>query len=801
MLYPDNIEQKLGFDKIRELLKKECISNLGKGFVDKIRFLNHFDLIDKLTKQTAEFCDILQIDEGFPQHNYIDVTPFFAKVLPENSFLLEEEFFDLKLSLKTIAECINFFKKRPHLYPQLQELSKDLLFEVDLIAEIELIIDNKGQMRADASFELRKIREKLAAAQIQLRKQLERILKSVKVEGFAKEDAQITLREGRFVIPMNAESKRKIKGFVHDESATGQTVYLEPTEVIDMNNEIRELEYAERREIIKILTHLTNKIRPHINNLRDSYRFLGLMDFIRAKAKFAIKTRAINPDFQKKNIINWRNTKHPLLLLHFESQNRTVIPLDITLKDKNRLLVISGPNAGGKSIALKTVGLTQFMYQCGLLVTMDIDSTIGIFNAIFIDMGDEQSLENDLSTYSSHLKSMKHFLDRSDQKTLILIDEFGTGTEPEMGGAMAQSILYELNQAKTFGIVTTHYTNLKHLAEKEEGLINGRMLFDSEKLEPLYQLEIGQAGSSFALEIAQKIGMSKKVMENARKNAGKERVNYDDLLRRLEIETKQYHDKNKLISERESQLKNLTSEYEKLKNYLDTEKKRILNQAKIEAQELIRNANQKIENAVATIKQNQTTKENVKVIRQEIATFSKENLAVEAIPYTPTKEEKEQIEVIGGEIMVGDRVRVKGQPTIGEVVALKGKDVEIMVGELKSIVKLSRLEKINRKIEREVKKEIAKSFLGIDLNEKFMNFSPKIDLRGKRAEEALKKIQDFMDTAILTSVNEITIVHGKGDGILRKLIRDELKKYKAVQSMKDEHADRGGDGVTIVNLK
>lgn len=800
MLYPENIEQKLGFDKIRELLKKECISSLGKNFVDKIRFLNHFDLIDKLTKQTSEFCDILQIDEGFPQHNYIDATVFFAKILPENSFLLEEEFFDLKLSLKTIFECLKFFKKRPHLYPQLQELSKDLVFESDLIDEIELIIDDKGQMRPDASFELRKIREKLATAQIQLRKQLERILKSVKNDGFAKDDAQITVREGRYVIPMHAESKRKIKGFVHDESATGQTVYLEPTEVIDMNNEIRELEYAERREIIKILTILTNKIRPFLMPLRDSYRFLGLMDFIRAKAKFAIKTRAINPQFQKKQVINWQNTKHPLLLLHFEAQKRIVVPLYIKLQENNRLLVISGPNAGGKSIALKTVGLTQYMYQSGLLVTMNIDSVMGFFNDIFIDMGDEQSLENDLSTYSSHLKSMKYFLDVADQKSLILIDEFGTGTEPEMGGAMAQSILFELNQAKTFGIVTTHYANLKHLADKQEGLINGRMLFDSEKLEPLYQLEIGQAGSSFALEIAQKIGMSKKVMENARKNAGKERVNYDELLRKLEVETKQFQDKNKIVAERETQLKNLTSEYEKLKNYLETEKKRILNQAKIEAQEVIKNANQKIESAVASIKQNQAQKDSLKIVRKEIDTFLKEDLKIEHIPYTPTQEEKEEIEVVGGEIKNGDKVRVKGQSTIGEVTAIKGKDAEILVGELKSIIKINRLEKINRKIEREVKKEVTKSFLGIDLNEKFMNFSPKIDIRGERGEDAIKKIQDFMDTAILTSVNEVTIVHGKGDGILRKLVRAELKKYKAVQTIKDEHADRGGDGVTIVSF-
>lgn len=799
MLYPDNIEQKIGFDKVRALLKNECISNLGKNFVDKMRFINHFELIDKLTKQTAEFCDILQIDEGFPQQNYIDVTPFFSKILPENSFLNEEEFFELKLSLKTIYDCLKFFKKRQHLYPQLQELSKDLVFDADLIDEIHLIIDDKGQIRPDASFALRKIRQELNNAQINLRKRLDTILKSVKNEGFTKEDAQITLRDGRFVIPIHAESKRKIKGIVHDESATGQTVYLEPADIFDMNNEIRELEYAEKREIIKILTILTDKVRPHIFNLKDAFRFLGLIDFICAKAKLAIKIRAINPEFINQNIIEWKNAKHPLLWLHFETQKREVVPLNITLKDERRLLVISGPNAGGKSIALKTVGLLQYMYQSGLLVPMNIDSKIGIFQHIFIDMGDEQSLENDLSTYSSHLKNMKYFLDVADKKTLLLIDEFGTGTEPEMGGAIAESILFQLNQAQSFGIITTHYANLKHLADKQKGLVNGRMLFDVEKLEPLYQLEIGQAGSSFALEIAQKIGMPKKVIQNAKKNVGTERVNYDELLRKLEIETKIFQDKNKILIERETQLKNLMAEYEKLKIYLDTEKKRILNQAKVEAQNIVRTANQKIENAIKNIKENQAEKEKTKEIRRELETFIKEDLKIENVPYIPTEEEQE-IQVIGGEILVGDKVRVIGQNTIGDVVGLKGKDAEILVGELKSMIKINRLEKINIKVEREIKKEFTKSFSGIDLNEKFVNFNTKIDLRGERAENAIKLLQDFMDMAILTNAFELTIIHGKGDGILRKLVRDELKKYKVVKSIKDEHADRGGDGVTIVNL-
>ncbi|MCU0444986.1 MAG: endonuclease MutS2 [Microscillaceae bacterium] len=802
MLYPENIESRLGFDKIRELLKAECVSSLGQAFVDKIRFVNNYELIQKLTQQTAEFCDILRQDEGFPTAHYLDVSESLNRALPENSFLTESDFFDLKLSLSTIYECLKFFRKRPaEVYPNLRELTLELIFDPDLIDKIELVIDERGKIRDNASYELRRIRQELLTAQNHLRKRLEQILKTAKQQGFINEDANLTLRDGRMVIPLVAEHKRKIKGFVHDESATGQTVYLEPAEVIDMNNEIRELEYQERREIIRILTQLTNEVRPHIAHLRKSYIFLGLMDFVRAKARFALKTESLNPIFEKKPLLKWYHAKHPLLLLNFHAQGKKVVPLDIELNAQKRILLISGPNAGGKSVALKTVGLVQYMYQCGLLVPMGEGSRIGIFRDIFIDIGDQQSLENDLSTYSSHLKNMKYFLEFADSKTLLLIDEFGTGTEPQMGGAIAETILDKLNHAKAFGVITTHYANLKFYAENNQGVVNGAMQFDGKKLEPLYSLDMGRPGSSYAFEIAQKIGLPKAIIQKSRQQVGFDQVNYDKLLNELDIEKKHYEQQNKFINEKTKRLDEVTLEYEKLKAFLDNEKKRILNQAKNEAKELLKSANQKIEQAIRQIKENQAEKVSTKEIRQELQTFATE-LKLEQVDFSLIEEDtdNEEVTVIEGIIGVGDKVRIKGQLAIGEVLAIKGKDVEMMMGELKSNIKLNRLEKVSRKMERELKKELS-AVKGVNINEKMANFSLNLDLRGKRGEEAMVELGNFMDDALLLNQQELRIIHGKGDGILRKLVRDLLKQYKEVASLQDEHADRGGAGVTIVTLK
>ncbi len=802
MIYPKNLEEKLGFDRIRQLLKEECISSLGQQWIDSISFSIDFQEIDLLTQQTNEFCKILQTqaeNETFPSQHYLDVSSSLSKALIEGAFLTEAEFYDLKLSLGTIKACLRFFKKQSfELYPQLKALSDAIVFDERIVAHIELVIDERGNIRDNASFELRKIRGQIIEEQIYLRKRMEHFLKLAKSNGHTQEDTNPTVREGRLVLPIFAESKRQIKGVVHDESATGQTVYLEPSEIIELNNNIRDLQYQERREMLRILTDLTTKIRPEVANLKLAYHYLGQMDFIRAKAKFALKTDAIRPRFINRTLLDWQEARHPLLFLTFKTQDKQVVPLSITLNHEQRVLLISGPNAGGKSVTLKTVGLLQYMFQCGLLVPMREASTIGLFKDIFVDIGDEQSLENDLSTYSSHLNNMKYFLNLSDKTTLFLIDEFGTGTEPAMGGAIAEAILEELAHKKAYGVITTHYRNLKLFADKHEGLANAAMQFDSKNLEPLYQLEIGKPGSSFAFEIAKKIGLPQEVILKAQTYAGDKQVNFDHMLRELEIEKKHFETQNKSLKLKDEKLKQVTEEYQKLREYLDGEKKNIINQAKKEAEQLVKDANQKIEQTIRQIKENKAEKQATQQVRQELEQF-KEAIKPEPITETPPEETEEKIEVIGGEITVGDRVRVKGQVAIGEVIQLKGKDAEIMIGDLKSTIKIKRLEKINHS--KRAEKKVKTAMKGLNINDKMAKFSSNLDVRGKRGDEALVSLQEFMDDALLLGQQELKIIHGKGDGILRKLLREQLRQYKEVASLADEHVDQGGAGITVVTLR
>lgn len=814
MLYPQNIEQKLGFDRIREHLNELCVSSLGRAFVNKIRFADNYDLIQKMIRQVAEMKDILAFEpQAFPSQNYLDVNLQLSKAAIEGAFLTEEEFFDLKLSLRTIQECLRFFdNKEPEAYPQLRELvgtafSADLNLR-QILDSLDKVIDDRGKLKDNASPELQSIRRRIQSQELDLRKKLESILKNARSNGWVSDDFSLTLRGGRMVIPIAAEHKRKIKGFVHDESDTGKTVFLEPTEVLEANNEIRELESAERREIIRILMELTTRVRPHVPVLRKAYTFLGIIDFIRAKARLAIEINGVAPLSLNSQIVDWKNAVHPLLFLSFKKQGKKVQPLTIKLDSEQRILLISGPNAGGKSVTLKTLGLVQYMYQCGLLVPMSEYSTIGIFRSVFIDIGDEQSLENDLSTYSSHLTNMKYFLINSDRKTLFLIDEFGTGTEPTLGGAIAESILEDLNRSGAYGAINTHYTNLKTFADKTKGLVNGAMRYDAEHLEPLYELEIGKPGSSFAIEIAYKIGLPKAIIDKSKQKIGNQQVSFEKLIKELEIEKKVFADKNVENAQKQRKLDQLLEQYNSLKSYLETEKKTILNTAKIQAKELIKNTNQKIEATIKEIREQGAEKLATKEIRQDLVDFQ-ESLVLEKVNHAakkPTpkeekeKEEREEIEVILGEISVGSLVRIKGQEALGEVLSLRGKDAEIAIGDLKTTVKINRLEKISRK---EYKQKISSStkIVGVDMNDKLMNFSFNLDLRGKRGEEALVEVDRFMNDAIMVGYDELRIVHGKGDGILRNLIRQHLRGYKQVASTQDEHADRGGAGVTLVSMR
>ncbi|MFP4090257.1 MAG: endonuclease MutS2 [Cyclobacteriaceae bacterium] len=799
MLYPTQLENKIGFDTVRELIKEHCSSSLGADYVEKMRFSDDFSLIGKLLAQTEEFRQILVRQLPFPASHYLDVTPYLDKAKTPGTFLTEEEFHELQLSLDTIFRCLEFFAKdEEEEFPELKKLGGFISLDKNLLNSIRRIIDEKGHLRNNASSELQNIRRMIQSEQVRLRKVLDQILRQARQSGFTPEDASLTVRGGRMVIPVLAEYKRRIKGFVHDESATGQTVFMEPAEVLEINNEIRDLEYRERREIVRILIALTDEVRPHIRSLRSAYNFLGMMDFIRAKARFALRFEASFPQFEKRNLIEWHQARHPLLQMNLEQQGRKIVPLDVKIDSQQRILIISGPNAGGKSVCLKTVALLQYMLQCGMLVPMADHSRAGIFSSIFIDIGDEQSLENDLSTYSSHLTNMDHFLKFADKRSLILIDEFGTGTEPQFGGAIAEAILEELNALRTYGIITTHYTNLKQFADKAEGIVNAAMRFDSEKLAPLFQLEIGKPGSSFALEIARKIGLPTAVLERAKEHIGVEKVEFDKMLTELEAEKSRFNTLNEELNRKEKRLNTLSQEYEELKEYIESNKKQLINEAKQEAQKLLREANQRIEATIRSIKEHKAEKEATRAAREDL-----EQLKKQTRPEPVSQRSSEKAERLQGKIEEGDAIRVKDNGALGEVLNIKGNQAEILMGSLKSNIKLNRLEKVSRKMLKQTSVESSGSSRqdALDLNKKFADFSTNLDIRGNRAEEALPKLENFVDEASMFGMDELRIIHGKGNGILREVVRDYLRKHDRVAHAQDEHVERGGAGVTIVRLR
>lgn len=823
MIYPQSIEQKLGFDKIRQMLNDQCTSALGRSFVAKMKFNENHSQVKKTLEQTHEMFQILNSGVAFPNNNYLDVTASLNRVAIIGGILNEEEFYELQLSLRTIYECLQFLREKTEQpYPQLQELAGLVL--VQNASEIEQntptvtieqiykwisnILDDRGKIKDNASPDLAKIRKLTNTIENDLRKKLDGIFKNARANGWITDDFSLTVRNGRLVIPIQAEYKRKIKGFVHDESDTGKTVFLEPAEVLELNNELKELEAAERREIIKILSDLSAKIQPYVPLLKKAYHFLGIIDFVRSKAKLAIELDAILPQFVPSPILKIRKGRHPLLFLSFKNQGKSVVPLQLFFNDEKQVLLVSGPNAGGKSVMLKTVGLLQYMLQCGLLVPVAEGTQMGTFRNLFIDIGDEQNLENDLSTYSSHLSNMKYFLENAQKQTLFLIDEFGTGTEPSLGGAIAESILEELLHTKAYGVINTHYTNLKSMADRHPAMQNAAMRFNAAQLLPSFELEIGQPGSSFALEIAEKIGLGKKVVDKAKAKLGNKQVNFEKMLKELEVEKKQFEEKNASNKKLEIELKQNLNQYTQLKNLLEGQKKAIINTAKTEAQSLVKQANQKIEATIKEIKEFKADKEITKIVREELLIFETKELKLEHVPVEmePTKVEKTTMDPVvvleSGVIEVGNLVKVKGQDTVAEVLSLKGKDAEIAIGGLKSLIKLNRLEKISKKdYKNSLPKEEIKSMKGVSMNDKMSNFSFNLDLRGRRGDESLALVDTFIDDAIMLGYPELRILHGKGDGILRNLVRNHLKKYKQVHKMADEHADRGGAGVTLITMK
>ena len=843
MIYPQNFEQKIGFDQIRSLVKGKCLSPLGEERVDGMQFSSVFGEVEERLEQVAEFVRLLRTEDNFPAQYFFDVRPSLKRIRIEGMYLDEQELFDLRRSLETIRDIVRFLLREEETeaspYPRLKRLAGDIDVFPDIITKINAILSPYGKMKDNASPELARIRRELSTTMGSISRTLSNILRNAQSEGVVDKDVTPAMRDGRLVIPVAPALKRKIRGIVHDESASGKTVFIEPAEVVEANNRIRELEGDERREIIRILTEFSAWLRPSIPAVLLSYEFLAEIDFIRAKALFAEDIQALKPALENRQVIDWATAVHPLLQLSLARHGKKVVPLDIALDEQQRILIISGPNAGGKSVCLKTVGLLQYMLQCGLLIPLHESSRAGLFENIFIDIGDEQSIEDDLSTYSSHLTNMKVMMKHCNERSLILIDEFGGGTEPQIGGAIAEAVLKRFSQKRAFGVITTHYQNLKHFAEDNEGVVNGAMLYDRHLMQALFQLQIGNPGSSFAVEIARKIGLPEDVIADASAIVGSGYIHADKYLQDIVRDKRYWENKRQAIRQREKQMEETIERYQREVEELQKSRKEIIAQAREEAERLVKEANARIENTIRTIKEAQAEKENTRQARQELADFRQ---SIEDQEAAKAREQEERItrqmerlrekqerkksrkdkdkaaqsdaqslaerrareEARRLAAIVPDAyVRMKGQNTVGQVLEVNGKNAIVAFGNLKTTVKTTLLEPSDpprKDADLSTKSTFISTQTQDSMHEKKLHFKQDIDVRGMRGDEAIQAVTYFIDDALMVGVPRVRILHGTGTGILRTLIRQYLQTVPGVRHFADEHVQFGGAGITVVDL-
>lgn len=848
MIYPNTFENKIGFNEIRTLLRERCLSSLGKEEIDKIAFMDDMKAINTQLARVREFRKLQEEAEDFPISYFFDVRQSVARLRLEGTHLEEDELFDLRRSMGTICDIVAYlnrcdeddasipqdgWKHEPvYPYPALHELADGVMTYPQILQRIDQILDKFGKIRDTASPELNNIRRELAKTEGSISRTLYSILRSAQSEGLIEKDVTPAMRDGRLVIPIVPTMKRKIKGIVHDESASGKTLFVEPTEVVEANNRVRELEAEERREIIRILNEIAKFIRPHVPQILASYKLLAQIDMIRAKTELAKLIGGIEPEVGKYPLIDWIEATHPLLRLSLEKQGKKVVPLEIMLTRNKRMLIISGPNAGGKSVCLKTVGLLQYMLQCGLSIPMSERSKAGIFQNILIDIGDEQSIEDDLSTYSSHLTNMKNMMKSANDRTLILIDEFGTGTEPQIGGAIAEAVLKQFCIKKAYGVITTHYQNLKHFADSHEGVVNGAMLYDRHQMQALFQLQIGQPGSSFAIEIARKIGLPEQVIHDASEIVGSDYIQSDKYLQDIVRDKRYWESKRQTIHQREKQMEQTISKYESELTDLEKSRKEVLAKAKERAEELFKESNKKIENVIREIREKQAEKEETKKLRDSLKDF-KEGIAdidkqaeddkiarkmaqilrrkdnknkrkkekEEKAPDATSLQNSTIAQTQNSKFKEGDTVRIKGTTTVGTIESIQDKNVVVIFGGLRSTTAIKKIEHATPP-----KKEEPRPYMTVGrqtretIDSKKLNFKQDLDVRGMRGEEALNAIMYFIDDATLVGMSRVRILHGTGTGILRQLIRQYLATVPAVTSYKDEHVQFGGAGITVVDL-
>ncbi|MBO7044956.1 MAG: Smr/MutS family protein [Prevotella sp.] len=862
MIYPNNFEQKIGFNEIRGLLKERCLSTLGKEKVDEIAFSIDVDTVNEWLRQVREFRRLQDEADDFPMQYFFDVRESIKRIRLENTHLEENEVWDLRRSLQTIADIVKYLERGAeqtasgevtYPYPALHRMTEGVMTFPAMIRRIDSILDKFGKIKDSATMTLASIRHDLQKMEGSISRTLYTILHAAQKDGLVDKDVTPAVRDGRLVIPVSPTVKRKISGIVHDESATGKTVFIEPTEVVEANNKVRELEAAERREIVRILTVFSDEVRPQVQQILDSYEFLAQIDLLRAKSELAKLTKGFEPEVKSQPHLDWIRACHPLLQLSLEKQGKKVVPLDIRLegvgnqesraKNIGRLLIISGPNAGGKSVCLKTVGLLQYMLQCGLSIPIGDRSTTGLFDSIMIDIGDEQSIENDLSTYSSHLLNMKQMMKQANEKTLLLIDEFGGGTEPTIGGAIAEAVLKQFWQKQTFGVITTHYQNLKHFAEDHEGVVNGAMLYDRHEMQALFQLSIGQPGSSFAIEIARKTGLPEEVIKDASDIVGSEYIQSDKYLQDIVRDKRYWEGKRQTIHQHEKSLEGHIQRYETNLEEIERERKEILRRAQQQAEELLAEANRKIENAIREIKEAQAEKERTRIVREELQEFrqqvasddtrglmSEEDFAKKLRQMEERKARKAQRKERKDEeqkaaskklaehakankdaenrpLETGDTVRIKGLNSVGKIESIQGKQATVIFGDVRSKIKLEQLERA-KEAPKESTSANKHEALAVQtskvtratMEDRRHNFHQDLDVRGMRGDEAIDTVMHFIDDAILIGMSRVRILHGTGSGILRQLIRQYLNTVPNVTKARDEHVQFGGAGITVVDL-
>ena len=837
------LEQKLGFDRIRQIISDKCSTAYAAERTATETFSTKPAEIRKRLLLTDEMRLIMMFEDSFPSGGFIDCIDFL-KPLERNSAAIDLiSLRKLRTMLETLRKVTSFFEGiKDGVYPNLKRMSAHVLTFPQIQHRIESILDRYGDVKDTASDLLYEIRRSLREKEGAISRRMSAILKKAQEDGIVDADAGVSVRDGKMLIPVSAANKKRLPGFIHDESATGKTAFIEPAEVVELDNQIKELKFSEQREILRILLEFTDFLRPYLPELLDGAEYLGEIDFIVAKAQTALDFIAGMPVISENGEVNLRKARHPLLERTLKKERKEIVPLTATLTPQKHILLISGPNAGGKSVCLKTVGLLQYMFQWGMLIPTSETSEMMVFDRIMVDIGDEQSIDNDLSTYSSFLANMRDMLDKADSRTLVLIDEFGSGTEPAAGGAIAEAILSELDSRGVYGVITTHYTNLKLYASGETGVMNGAMMFDVKNIAPMFKLEMGLPGNSFAFELARKMGMPESIIKDAEARAGEEFVGIERNLRKIARNRKALDEKLERIKHTDRTLENITDKYQKELQQIKQLKKDILDEAKKEAEAIIKGANRQVENTIKTIKESQAAKEETQEARKELQDFMsvlaarKEREQKEKDDYierkirqidarrerqkqrkAQKKDQAEQAQMLeqqaeqarveafrSAPLKVGEKVRIKENGMVGEVTKVSAKAVVVIIGNISSKMPLDKVERITSNEFKNAVKETARPVTSVrmdsSISERKLNFKTEMDLRGERLNDALEKVMHYVDDAIMVGVPSVRIIHGKGTGVLRDEIQKYLRTVHGVASVRDEHIQFGGTGVTIVTF-